>query len=158
MQPRHGQGRWPRCSGGRRKPHVLPSQAFRMVSMRILLVTALIILTLSASLAGQSREPWFGTWRLNFAQSTVDRDVRFKRATTKIEPWEDGLKVTYDLVGVRGGTSHMEWTGNFDGKDYPVQGVDYVLTNAYTRDSDRSYQIVTKIDGVVSATAKVVIS
>jgi hypothetical protein len=129
-----------------------------MVSMRIIFVAALITLTFSASFAGQSRESWFGTWRLNLEKSTVDRGVRFKRATTKIEPWEDGLKVTYDLVGVRGGITHMEWTGKFDGKDYPVQGVDYVLTNAYTRDSDRSYQIVTKIDGVVSATAKVVIS
>jgi hypothetical protein len=66
--------------------------------------------------------------------------------------------VTYDLVGVRGGITHMEWEGKFDGKDYPMHGVDYVLTNAYTRETDRSYQIVTKIDGVISSTAKVMIS
>ena len=106
----------------------------------------------------QSPEPWIGTWRLNLEKSSLDRDVRFKRATTRIEVWEVGLKVTYDLVGVRGGVTHMEWTGRFDGKDYPVQGVDYVLTNAYTRESDRSYQIVTKIDGVTVSTAKVAVS
>jgi len=106
----------------------------------------------------QSPEPWIGTWKLNLEKSTLDRDVRFKRATTRIEPWQDGIKVTYDLVGVRGGVTHMEWTGRFDGRDYAVQGVDYVLTNAYTRESDRSYQIVTKIDGVAVSIAKVVVS
>ncbi len=117
-----------------------------------------LILTALIAVLPPSQEPWFGTWTLNLAKSTVDRDVRYKRVTTKIEPWEDGLKVTYDLVGVRGGMTHMEWAGKFDGKDYPVQGLDYVLTNAYRRVSDRSYEIVNKIDGVMSSTAHVTIS
>ena len=109
-------------------------------------------------LLAQPQEPWFGTWKLNLEKSTAGRDVRFKRGTSKIEPWQDGLKVTYDLVGTRGGATHMEWIGKFDGKDYPVQGVDYVLTNAYSRIDGRSYQIISRIDGVVTATAKVEIS
>jgi hypothetical protein len=121
-----------------------------MLSMRITFVLA--------ALLALSQEPWFGTWKLNIAKSTADRDARYKRATSKIEPWQDGLKVTYDLVGTRGGVTHMEWLGKFDGKDYPVQGVDYVLTHAYTRLNDRSYQITIKIDGVVTAIAKVEVS
>jgi hypothetical protein len=109
------------------------------------------------ALAAESADPWVGTWRLNFAKSTADPNARVKRATTTIEPWKDGLKVRYDVVGTRGGLTHMEWTGKFDGKDYPVQGVDYVLTNAYTRLNDRSYQIVIKVDGAVTATATVVV-
>src|SRR5438105_2192170 len=99
------------------------------------------LMTLAAVLSG---DPWFGTWKLNFEKSTQDRNARFKRATSKIEPLEDGLRVTYDLVGIRGGVTHLEWTGKFDGKDYPVEGVDYVLTNAYRRLDDRSYEIVSK--------------
>ena len=109
-------------------------------------------------LAAQSQEPWIGNWRLNLAKSTADREARFKRGTARIEPWQDGIKVIYDLVGVRGGLTHMEWTGKFDGKDYPVQGVDYVLTNAYNRIDGHSYQITIKSDGVVTAAAKIVIS
>jgi hypothetical protein len=116
------------------------------------------VLIVAILLTSPLQEPWFGTWKLNFEKSTVDRDVRYKRAVTKIEPWEDGLKVSYDLIGVRGGVTHMEWIGKFDGKDYPVQGVDYVLTNAYSRIDEHSYQILTKIDRQVSSTAKVVIS
>jgi N-acetylmuramoyl-L-alanine amidase CwlA len=128
--------------------------------MRIILVLTMLTipLILPPALPAQSQQPWFGTWSLNLAKSTADGEARFKRATSKIEAWQDGLKVTYDLVGVRGGVTHMEWTGKFDGKDYAVQGVDYVLTHAYTRVNDRSYQIIIKIDGVVTATATVVIS
>jgi hypothetical protein len=52
----------------------------------------------------------------------------------------------------------MEWTGRFDSRDYPVQGVDYVLTNAYRRIDDRSYEILVKVDGRLAATAVAVVS
>src|SRR5215510_9304470 len=109
-------------------------------------------------MAGNPQSLWFGSWKLNRAKSTSNSESRFKRVTLKVESWQDGLKVTYDMVGTRGGVTHMEWAGKFDGKDYPVQGVDYVLTNAYTRLDERSYQIVIKVDGDVAATAKVVVS
>ena len=109
-------------------------------------------------LAAQAQAPWSGTWKLNPAKSTANSEPRFKRVLSKIELWEDGLKVSYDMVGVRGGITHMEWTGKFDGKDYPMQGADYVLSNAYTLLSDVSYRIVVKIDGAVAATSTVVIS
>src|SRR5262249_33584741 len=102
--------------------------------------------------------PWFGTWKLDFAKSNGNPETRFKKVITRIEPHDDGLKVIYDAIGVRGGVTHMEWTGKFDGKDYPVEGVDYVLTNAYTRLDEQSYQIVIKVDGAVAATAKVVVA
>ena len=114
------------------------------------------IILLLTMLAAQA--PWFGVWQFNVAQSSVNRDLPYKRGTCKIEPWEDGLKVTYDFVGTRGGVTHMEWIGKFDGKDYRVQGVDYILTNAYTQVNDRAYQIAVKVDGALSATTKVTIS
>jgi hypothetical protein len=124
---------------------------------RTIFALVTIALILSSTLAGQAQAGWFGTWTLNLAKSTTNPD-RYKRVTSRIEPWQDGLKVTYDMVGTRGGVTHMEWIGKFDGKDYPVQGVDYVLTNAYTLVNDHSYDILVKVDGVVAARAKVVIS
>jgi hypothetical protein len=62
------------------------------------------------------------------------------------------------MVRRRGGVTHMEWSGRFDGRDYPVQGVDYVLTNAYRRISDRSYEIVVRADGREVAVATAVVS
>jgi hypothetical protein len=96
--------------------------------------------------------PWLGTWKLS------KPDARYKRVNTRIEPWADGIRVRYDMVGTRGGVTHMEWTGKFDGKDYPVEGVDYVLTNAYKLLDDHSYEIVIKVEGSVAATAHVEVS
>jgi hypothetical protein len=66
--------------------------------------------------------------------------------------------VTYDLVRARGGITHMEWVGRFDGKDYPVQGVDNYLTNAYRLIDDRSYEIVIKVDNQRVARAIAVVA
>jgi hypothetical protein len=62
------------------------------------------------------------------------------------------------MVGIRGGVTHTEWTGKFDGKDYAMQGVDYVMTNAYRKVDDRNYEIAIKLDGVLTATARVTVS
>jgi hypothetical protein len=114
--------------------------------------------TLYIVFAVQTQPAWLGTWSLNFEKSTGASLDRFKRIAIRIEPSENGVKVVYDMIGARGGVTHMEWTGSLDGKDYPVQGVDYVLTNAYTLKNDRSYSIAVKIDGVAAASTDVEIS
>ena len=79
--------------------------------------------------------------------------------TLRIEPSsDDGLRVVYDMVRRRGGITHVEWNGRFDGQDYPVQGVDYVLTNAYRRLSDQSYEIAVRVDGRDAAVATAAVS
>ena len=70
----------------------------------------------------------------------------------------DELMAVYDMVGTRGGVTHIEWTGRFDGRDYPVQGVDYVMTNAYQRIDDRGYEITVKVDGRPAATTRATVS
>jgi hypothetical protein len=127
---------------------------------RVLLLTWIVlgISTEHVGAVATAQAPWFGSWELNVSKSSPRRDRPYKRTTLKIEPWADGLKVTYDLVGTRGGVTHMEWVGRFDGKDYSVQGLDYVMTNAYTLLNERSYRIAVKVDGSVAATATVVVS
>ena len=103
-------------------------------------------------------QPWFATWQqVPPARKWFD-PWPYQRVTLRIEASDDGLRVIYDMVRRRGGIQHMEWSGRFDGKDYAVQGVDYVLTNAYRRLSDRSYEIVVKVDGRAAAVATAVVS
>jgi len=52
----------------------------------------------------------------------------------------------------------MEWVGKLDGKDYPIQGIDTVLTNAYTQIDERTFEVVVKSDGAMAATAGITIS
>lgn len=114
----------------------------------------------SAVAAADGEAPWFGTWRLDPETSTARAAPSpYTRVTLRIEPsGVDGLRVIYDMVGTRGGVTHREWTGRFDGRDYPMQGVDYVMTNAYRRLDDRRYEIVVKVDGRHAATAVVSVS
>ena len=134
-------------------------QSSASMKRRTALVAVLVLLVLAHPLPGQVQAPWFGTWSLNLSKSSqTTQPARYKRVTSRIEPLGDGLKVTYDMVGTRGGVTHWEWTGKFDTMDYPVQGVDTVLTNAYRRIDDKSYEIVVKIDGTIAAVSRVTVS
>ena len=103
---------------------------------------------------------FFGTWTLNLDRSTYSPGPPpVKRSTFRMEPWGDGVQVVYDMVRPRGGITHLEWRGAFDGRDYPLTGVeDIIVTNAYRRTDDRSYEIIQKVNGEIVATAKATIS
>jgi hypothetical protein len=120
----------------------------------LLLVAASIVATPSA----QQQAPWFGTWQQIPPERKWFDPWPYQKVTLRIEPADDGLRVVYDMVRRRGGVQHIEWFGLFDGKDYPVLGVDYVLTNAYRKLSDRSYEIVVRVDGREAAVAKAAVS
>ena len=128
-----------------------------LVRTRLLAVVGLLLL--APVLVAEDRAPWFGTWRLDPARGTQRTTPSpYKRVTLGITPHGDGLKVTYDMVGTRGGVSHREWTGRLDGRDYPMQGVDYVMTNAYRLVNEHSYEIVVKMEGNPVATATATVS
>src|SRR5262245_40902746 len=145
-------GRLTLCLGGCNVGYPMRGQTFPG-GFTVLLTVCLGLLQ---PLAALDPAPYFGTWNQVFGRYSAPSP--YKRITSRIEPWEDGLRVTYDLVGKRGGVTHMEWTGKFDGQDYPMQGVDNVLTNAYRKIDDRSYEIVIKVEGRVQATARVAVS
>ena len=129
--------------------------------LRLVCVGVLVTrLLLPVVAIGQPQAPWFGTWEQVLPPTPASRfeTPPYKKVTARIEPWEDGVKVTYDMVKTRGGITHVEWTGRFDGRDYPVQGVDYYLTNAYRIVGERSYAIDIKVDGRLAATATAVAS
>ncbi len=125
--------------------------------MQLLLTVTRMLLTAALVFVLQAPPAWVGAWRLDFAKSAASNSP-YKRVTLTIGPWESGLRVVYDMVGVRGGVNHVEWSGQFDGKDYPVQGIDYVMTNAYSRIDDHTYNIVIKREGRISGNVKVTVA
>ena len=121
-------------------------------------VLLLAVAFLAATPIAQQQAPWFGTWQQVPPEKKWFDPWPYQKVTLRIEPSGDGLRVVYDMVRRRGGIQHMEWSGRFDGKDYPVQGVGYVLTNAYRQLSDRSYEIVVKVDDRAAAVATAAVS
>ena len=132
--------------------------------MRTLIISVTLAALTAASPAvasGIAAVPaaWFGTWALNVGRSDYgSAPAPYKRATFRIEPAGDGIRVVYDMVHPRGGTTHLEWTGLVDGRDYALQGVDQAITYAYSARSDGAHEIVVKIDGRVAARSRVSVS
>ena len=130
-----------------------------MLSRRAVLAAALTAVILPQPAAAQNYAPWLGTWTLNIEKSTYSPGPPpYKRSTFVIEPWQDGVRVTYEMVRPRGGVIHLEWDGRFDGREYPVQGLEEHVTYAYTRIDDRTYDIVAHMDGRVAASSRTAVA
>jgi hypothetical protein len=66
-------------------------------------------------------DPHMGTWKLNEAKSKIGPGAP-KITTVVYEAAGDSIKVTVDGTNADGTPAHNEWTGKYDGKDYPVTG------------------------------------
>lgn len=136
--------------------------AARRTRTRTALVAAMTIgaLVVPFGRVGRAQDLWLATWKVNLAKSTYPAGPPpFKSMTCRIEPWNGKLRVTYEIVGLRGGVTHIEWVGFFDGRDYPAAGIDgYVITHAYRRVDERTYDVVQKTEGTASSTARMTIS
>jgi hypothetical protein len=67
-------------------------------------------------------------------------------------------KVTVDGVDKDGKAVHHEWTGKFDGKDYPVTGAADHDSRSYTKVDDRTMSLINKKGGKVVMTGKIVLA
>ncbi|MGB9195773.1 MAG: hypothetical protein WCB53_02475, partial [Terriglobales bacterium] len=82
---------------------------------------ALTIAMCFAALTLSFASPQMGTWKLNEAKSKFPPGAS-KNTMVVYEAAGDNIKVTVDGVDAQGKPTHNEWTGKFDGKDYPLAG------------------------------------
>lgn len=105
--------------------------------------------------------PHMGTWKLNEAKSKLDPGMA-KNNTVVYAAEGDNIKITVDGVDTSGKPAHNEWTGKFDGKDYPVTGDPnsdaraYKVVDGNTLDATakKGGKVVTEIHIVVAADGK----
>jgi hypothetical protein len=98
-----------------------------------------------------------GTWKLNEAKSKLSAGLP-KNLTVVYEAVGDNIKATVDGVDAQGKPTHNEWTGKFDGKDYPVTGDPSSDARAYKSINDNSLELTVKKDGKVTITGRIVTS
>lgn len=118
---------------------------------------ALTIATCFAALTLSFASPVMGTWKLNESKSKIPAGAT-KNNTVVYEAAGDSVKVTVDGVDGQGKAFHSEWTGKFDGKDYPVTGDPSGDTRAYKQVSDHKLELTNKKGGKVSSTGTGVVS
>jgi hypothetical protein len=98
-----------------------------------------------------------GTWKLNAAKSELGPGAP-KNNTVVYEAIGDSVKVTVDGTGNDGKPTHNEWTGKFDGKDYPVTGDPNSDVRSYTKIDDRTLGFNFKKGGKRTACGRIEVS
>ena len=124
-----------------------------MNAKRMFFALAICLVTASLSMAQEE----MGTWKLNEAKSKLASSVA-KNHTVVYEAAGDSIKVTVDGTNSDGSAAHNEWTGKFDGKDYPVTGDAAFDTRAYKRVNDKTLDMTLKKGGKVTVTGTIVVA
>lgn len=101
--------------------------------------------------------PMMGTWKLNEAKSKVPAGTA-KNTMVVYEASGDNVKVTVDGVDADGKPTHNEWTGKFDGKDYPLTGDPQSDTRSYKIIDAHTTELTNKKGRKVTISGRVVVS
>ena len=100
-----------------------------------------------------------GTWKINLAKSKYSPpELAPKSAVVKIESVENGIKVIVDTVDSTGKSVHYDYSVKYDGKDYPVKGDLNRDATAAKKIDDDTLEQVSKKDGKVTTTNRIVVS
>jgi hypothetical protein len=123
--------------------------------------TKTILTSLAAFFAGLAvclaADPNMGTWKLNEAKSKIGEGGT-KNHTVVYEAVGENVKITVDGIASDGKAVHQEWTGKYDGKDYPVTGDPTQDTRSYKISGDRILDFDAKKGGKVMGTGRVVVA
>jgi hypothetical protein len=128
-------------------------QRMKTKTMGLMLVVSLAI----AAVCFAADDPMMGTWKLNEAKSKIAPGAP-KNMTVTYAAAGDQIKVTVDGTDADGKPAHSEWTGKFDGKDYPVTGDATADMRSYKKEGKDTVELTNKKDGKVTVTGKVVVS
>ena len=123
--------------------------------------TRTILLTLTLCLVGVAvavaEDANMGTWKLNEVKSSFAAGAT-KNMTVVYEAAGDNVKVTVEGIDKDGKPTHNEWTGKYDGKDYPVTGDPNTDTRSLKKIDDHTLGLTGKKAGKVVTTGRIVVS
>ncbi len=125
-----------------------------MKTKTLLLTLAMTFATGMFCFAASSQ---MGTWNLNEAKSKLTPGMA-KNNKVVYKAAGNSVKVTIDGTDADGKSTHNEWTGKFDGKDYAVTGDPTSDTRSYKKIDDRTMEFTVKKDGKVTITGRIVVA
>jgi len=128
------------------------------MKMRTIIVAlAFCVAACAASFASDASDANVGTWKLNEAKSKIPAGMS-KNISVVYTAEGDSYKAVVDGVDGSGKPTHNEWTGKFDGKDYPVTGDPTADTRAIKKVDDSHYELTNKKDGKATTTGTITFS
>jgi hypothetical protein len=126
-----------------------------MKARAIALTVALCFI--AGSLCFAASDPNIGSWKLNEAKSKFAPGSS-KNITVVYEAVGDKVKVTVDGIDGAGKPTHNEWTGKYDGKDYPVTGDPTSDERSLKKVDDHTLVLTVQKDDKVTVRGRIVIS
>ena len=112
------------------------------------------VLCLTAVVVTFAADPNVGTWKLNQAKSQFSAGA-VKNVTVTYTTVGESYKCVVEGVDDAGKPTHNEWTGKFDGKDYPVIGDPSANTRSLRLVKPGHYALTNKKDGKTIVTGTV---
>jgi len=126
----------------------------RMKIRTFRLTLVFFFLTAAVCLAA---DPQMGTWKLNESKSKITPGT-LKNTQVVYSSMFGQVKIKADGIDVNGKPIHTEWSGKFDGKDYPVTGDPNSDSRSYTKVNERTLTTTNKKNGNVTVTGQIVVS
>lgn len=117
-----------------------------------------LVLCFATATCFAAPSPFMGTWKLNEAKSKFSPGSGKNRMVVYADAGGGKTKVTVDGVDANGKAGHNEWTGKFDGKDYPVTGDPNSDVRWYKKVDDRTMDFGQKKGGKSGITGRIAVS
>ncbi len=106
-------------------------------------VVVALLLCFASAVFCLAEDANIGTWKLNEAKSKFSAGSP-KSTSVTYEAAGDDIKVTIEGIGFDDKPTHTEWTGKFDGKDYPATGDANQGMRSYTKVNDNTLKFKIK--------------
>jgi len=116
-------------------PIMRPAISFSGRDMKVRTIVLTLALCLVGVPMGFAQDAFMGVWKLKEAKSEFSPGAP-KNTTVVYEAEGAKVKVTVDSVSSEGKTTHYQWTGKFDGREYPVTGDPLSDARSYTKIDD----------------------
>lgn len=126
-----------------------------MKTRMLLLISLFCLCGVVASFAADDTN--VGTWKLNEAKSKIPAGAG-KNTKVVYTAEGDSYKCVVDGVDGTGKPIHNEWTGKFDGKDYPLAGDPNADSRSIQKLDDRHYKLANMKDGKTVVVGTIMIS
>lgn len=104
-----------------------------------------------------AQDVFTGTWKLNEGKSKLGPGTP-KNSSVVYEAAGDNVKVTINGTDKDGKPTHNEWTGKYDGKDYPVTGDPNSDTRSLNKIDDRTLGFNVKKSGKITTSGRIAVS
>ena len=121
--------------------------------------TALLTLALCFAVAAPcfAQNSQMGTWKINEGKSQLPAGF-MKNTNVVYEAAGDKVKASTDGFDKDGKPFHTEWTGKFDGKDYPLTGDPTSDARSYKMIDEHTLAIANKKGGKVTTSGRIVVA